>query len=128
MDILQIIGIALLGTIVTLILKQQTPEMAVQAALVTGVVIFLSIAASLGTAVDYIMDIANRFGVDTQYIATVVRIIGIAYICQFAAEVCRDAGENAIAVKVEFAGRVLILLYALPVIEALLRMVVSFLP
>ena len=128
MDILQIIGIALLGTVVTLILKQNTPELAVQTMLVTGTVIFLSIAVSLGTAVDYIMNMAERFGVDTQYIATVVRIIGIAYICQFAAEVCRDAGESSIAVKVEFAGRVLILLYALPIIDALLQMVVSFLP
>ena len=128
MDILQIIGIGLVGTVATLILRQQKPEMAVQAAVATGVILFFSIAASLGTAVQSLLDLANRYGIDTNYIGTVIRLIGIAYICQFAAEVCRDAGEGSIASKIEIAGKVLILLYAIPIVEALLTLIVSILP
>lgn len=128
MDILQIIGIGIVGAILCVILKGYRPEIALQIALITGIIIFLSIAASLKGAIDSIMALANKYGVDVGYIGTVIRIIGIAYICQFASDVCKDAGETAIASKIEFGAKVLILLYALPIVDALLKMIISILP
>ena len=128
MDVLQIIGIGVIGSVAALLLRSQKPEIAFQVAIVTGVVIFLSVSVSLSTAVNSIFALAQKYGVDTGYIGTVIRIIGIAYICQFASEVCRDAGEGAIASKIEFGGKILILLYAIPIIEALLAMIVEILP
>lgn len=72
--------------------------------------------------------IANAYNINTAYIGTVVRIIAIAYICQFASEMCRDSGQGAIASKIEFCAKILILLYSLPVVDALLTMIVSILP
>ena len=128
MDILQIIGIGLIGSVSALLVRAQKPEISLQIAIASGVVIFLSISVSLGTAINSIFSLAQKYGIDSGYIGTVIRIIGIAYICQFASEVCRDSGEGAIASKIEFAGKVLILLYAIPIIEALLEMIVAILP
>ncbi len=128
MDILQIIGIGIIGAVSALLLRSQRPEIALQITLAAGVVIFLSIAVPLSTTVSSILSLAQKYGLDTGYIGTVIRIIGIAYICQFASEVCRDCGEGAIASKIEFAGKVLILIYAIPIVEALLQMIVEILP
>ena len=52
----------------------------------------------------------------------VVKVLGIDYITDFAAQVCRDAGENGIASKVEMAGKVLIFYVSLPVFTSLIKM------
>jgi len=128
MDILQIIGIAIVGALLSLILKTYRPEVALQIALATGIVIFISIAATLSSAVEAIMALADKYGIDSGYIGTVIRIIGIAYICQFTADVCKDAGETAVASKIEFAAKVLMLIYAIPIVDALLQMIISIIP
>ena len=56
-----------------------------------------------------------------------LKVIGTAYLAQFAADLCRDAGESAVAGKVELAGRVLILALCLPVLMSILEMVGSIL-
>lgn len=128
MDILQIIGIGVVGAIASIILRSHRPEIAFQIVVATGAIIFLSVAVTLNTAVGSILAIAQKYDIDTSYIGTVIRIIGISYICQFAAEVCRDSGEGAIASKIELAGKILILIYAIPIVEALLQMIVEILP
>lgn len=128
MDILSIIGIGIIGAVLTVILRQYRPELAMLSATATAIVILMQVVDALSSAIGYMLDLSNRYGIDTNYIGTVIRIIGIAYICQFASEVCRDSGETAVATKIEFGGKVLILLYALPVVESLLSMVVSILP
>ena len=128
MDILQIIGVGIVGALLSLVLRAHRPEIALQIALTTGIIIFLSIAAMLGSAVEAIMALADKYGIDAGYIGTVIRIIGIAYICQFTADVCKDAGESAVASKIEFAAKVLMLVYAIPIVDALLQMIITMLP
>lgn len=125
MDILQIIGIALIGVIAALIVKPHHKHIAIQISIATAIIIFLSVSTALGGAVEKIMQLAGKFDVDVDYIGIVIRLIGIAYICQIACEVCRDAGENAIAANVELGGKVLVLLYSLPIIEGLLNMIAN---
>jgi stage III sporulation protein AD len=57
-----------------------------------------------------------------------IKIIGIAYLAQFAGEICKDAGESAMAAKVERGGRIMILAAALPAAVTLLDMVAALLP
>ena len=45
------------------------------------------------------------------------KALGICYLTQFAADSCRDAGESALAVKAEIAGRIAVLLISLPLLS-----------
>jgi len=60
--------------------------------------------------------------------STILKIIGIAYIAEFGAEVCKDAGEGAIASKIELAGKVIIIVLAAPIITSLLDLIVEIMP
>ncbi|NLC37881.1 MAG: stage III sporulation protein AD, partial [Clostridia bacterium] len=51
-----------------------------------------------------------------------------AYIAEFGAQVCRDAGETAIASRVEFAAKVLIIVLAIPIVVAILETIIRLLP
>ncbi len=128
MDIIQVVIIGIIGTILTITVKQYKPELAALLALATGILILFFGFSALQSALDRVFAIANAYNINTAYIGTVVRIIAIAYICQFASEMCRDSGQGAIASKIEFCAKILILLYSLPVVDALLTMIVSILP
>ena len=58
-----------------------------------------------------------------EWIVLLMKSMGVCLVAQFAADCCRDAGENALAGRVEFAGRVGVLVLAMPLVRALLQWV-----
>jgi len=127
-ELFQIIGLALIATIIIIVLKAQRPEIAVQVSLVTGIVIFMLILGKVAAVVDLLNSYAAKVNIDKSYLSTLLKIVGIAYITEFGAEVCRDAGEGAIASKVELAGKVVIMVLAVPIITSLLDLVINIMP
>ena len=75
----------------------------------------------------FLREVLGRYQIDTAYLAVMLKVIGVAYLAQFASDLCRDAGEGAVAGKVELAGRVLILALCLPVFAAILELIGSIL-
>lgn len=128
MEILQIIGIGLVSTLIIIVLRKQKPEIAVQVSIVAGAMIFLMLAAKLSAVVDMLGEYVDKAGIKPAYFITVLKITGIAYIAEFGAEICRDAGEGAIASKIEMAGKVMIVVLAVPVITSLMDLILKIMP
>lgn len=128
MEIFQIVGLALIAAVFSVILRNQRPEIAIQISIVTGIVIFLLMAFKISAVITLLQDLAKKVNIDVIYLTTVLKIIGIAYITTFGAEICRDAGEGAIASKIEFAGKILIMLLAVPVLMAVLDTMLKIIP
>ncbi|HEY8348581.1 MAG TPA: stage III sporulation protein AD [Clostridiales bacterium] len=128
MEIVQIIGIGLVSTIIMIILRKQKPEIAVLAGIAAGALMFLLIAAKLSAVVDLLEEYAARADIRPMYFSAVLKITGIAYIAEFGAEICRDAGEGAIAAKIELVGKVIIVTLAIPIITSLLDLVLKIMP
>jgi len=127
-DILQIIGVGIIATVIIVVLKAQRPEIAVQISIVAGIFIFFLIAGKLSTVIGLLSDYADKANIDMSYLDILLKIIGIAYIAEFGAEVCRDAGESSIASKIELAGKVLIIVLAVPIITSLLDLIIKIMP
>ncbi|SMB98590.1 stage III sporulation protein AD [Thermanaeromonas toyohensis ToBE] len=129
MEIFQVVGLALMTTLIIVVVRQaQAKEMALLISLVTGALIFLLLVDRIGAVVQVLSNLSDRAGINRFYLTTVLKIIGIAYVGEFGAQVCRDAGENAIASKVELATKVLIMVLAIPIIVAILESIVKLLP
>jgi len=110
MEIFQIVGLAIIAAILSVILRSQKPEIAMQIGIITGVVIFLMVVFKISAVIELLQDLANRVNIDIIYLSTVLKIIGISYVTTFGAEICKDAGESAIASKIEFGGKILIMI------------------
>ncbi len=123
MDIFKIAGIGLAATVLAVFVKNWKPELAIQISLIATVIIFASVLPYLKTLIDMFKDISNKSGIETRYIGIVLKVIGIAYVAQFASELCKDAGESAIASKIEVAAKVIIMTLSMPVIYSLLEVV-----
>lgn len=128
MQILQIVGIGLVSTIIIIILRKQKPEIAVQVSIVTGIVIFMLLASRLTSIIELLDSYADRADIKPVYFTTVLKVTGIAYITEFGAEICRDAGEGSVASKIEMAGKVIIVLLAIPIITSLLDLILKVMP
>jgi len=128
MDVLQIVAIGLIATVLVVVVKSQKPELALLLSIAAGVIIFLLVIGKIGSIMDIIKDLAARAGINMVYLGTILKIIGIAYIAEFGAQICRDAGEGAIATKIEFASKILIMVLAVPIVVAVLQALLKLAP
>jgi stage III sporulation protein AD len=72
--------------------------------------------------------IAVTANVNMMYVETILKIIGIAYIAEFGSQITKDAGQGAIASKIEMAGKILILIMAIPILTVIIETVISLIP
>ncbi|VEF47831.1 stage III sporulation protein AD [Bacillus freudenreichii] len=96
--------------------------------LFTGCAIFLFLVDQIHGIITTIEVLAQSAGINTMYVKTILKIIGIAYIAEFASHISKDAGMGAIAAKVELAGKILILALAVPILTVLIDTVIHMMP
>jgi stage III sporulation protein AD len=128
MEIIQIVGAGFVVMLLILVIKQQRPEFAVMLSLTLAVVIFLMVLTKIEIVLTLFRDLADKANISQIYLNTVLKIIGVAYVTEFGAQVCRDAGEGAVAGKIEFAGKILIMVMAIPIIALVLDTIIKLLP
>jgi stage III sporulation protein AD len=128
MEIVQVVGLGLVATLLVVILREYRPELAMQVSLAAGVIVMLLVINRIVGAVQVITETAVGAGINLVYLQTLLRIIGIAYLAEFGAQACRDAGESSIAARVELAAKVIILVMAVPVIVEIMESILRLIP
>ncbi|MBS3898069.1 MAG: stage III sporulation protein AD [Dethiobacter sp.] len=128
MEIVQIVALALIATFFAVLLREQKPVYAMFVGTAAGVIIFLRLMGYLAAVIEFLTEITLQANISMVYLNTLLKIMGIAYLAEFGSQICRDAGEGVIAGKVEFAGKLLILVMALPLLAAVLETILNFVP
>ncbi|CDE90477.1 stage III sporulation protein AD [Clostridium sp. CAG:389] len=128
MEIIKIIGIALIALIIIIMLKQYRPEYTIFISILTGVLILFLVMDRLTGIVNLIESIQDKFSINTQFIALLIKITGIAFLSEFAVSVCKDSGEAAIASKIEIGSKIIIISMSIPIISSLLEIILKILP
>ena len=128
MDMVQVVGIGMTAVLLILVVKRSHPELAVQITIVVAGIVFFLVLDKLRMIIDLFTEMAKRAGIGEMYLIILLKIIGISYLVEFGAQVCRDAGEGAIASKVELAGKVMILVMAVPIIAFALDTILRLMP
>ena len=128
MDIIKIIGIALIGLIIIILLKQYRPEFAIYISLLIGVLILLLVMDELTGIINLLQTFASKASINSDFIALLIKITGIAFLSEFAVSICKDSGEAAIASKIEIGSKVIIITMSIPIITSLLELIIEILP
>lgn len=128
MDIFRVIGIAMVTTFAVIILKPTKPEVAALVSVIGGIMVIMLFVESLQTILNNITRVVEGTGIRSELFSALIRIIGIGYLTEFASNICDEAGNPAMARKVTIAGKILILVLALPIINNLIDVVVGVLP
>ena len=127
MDIIKIMGVAVVTAIASLLLKTTKPELSF-AVNVTGVIIILLfVVDSLQNTIAVFNNLANITGIENGLIKLILKIVGVGYLTEFGAGLLYDFNCNSIADKVILSGKITIVLLSLPIIEGLLNLLKGFL-
>lgn len=128
MTIVKIVGIGFLTLILSLVLKEYKKEYAIYSALIGGMII---LAASFGTIkeiVNFLNKISEGTSYNSEFIGLLLKITGIAILVEYATSICKDSGEAAIASKIDFAGKIIIISMSIPIISLTLTTLLELLP
>lgn len=119
-------ALGLFTAILALYLKETGfPTGALLVTICGGVILLMRLLPYFAELFDTITEIATASGLHTDYLGLVLKVVGIAYVGEFAASVCRDAGESSIAKKMELGTKVIIMVMAMPLLEQILSTVLE---
>ena len=125
MDIFKVVAVGIIATVFALILKKDAPQFAMMISIGACVLIFLMVLPRLTAVFELLNGISSYMTVNNGFVKAVLKIIGIAYITEFGSQLCADAGENAVASKIELGGKILIMGISAPIVLSLLDLVVG---
>ncbi len=128
MEIIKIIGIGLIALIIIILLKQYKPEFAVYVSLIAGALILMLAIDKLAGIISLLQSLANKASINTKFLTLLIKITGIAFLSEFAVSICKDAGEAAIASKMEIGAKLIIISMSIPIISSLLEIILKILP
>ena len=128
MDIVKIIGIGLISLIIIVIIKQYRPEFAIYVSIIAGVLIISLVIGKISGIIEILKSLSNKTTINNEFLILLIKITGIAILTEYAVSICKDTGESAIASKVDFGGKVLIMSMSVPIISSLLETILKILP
>ncbi|NLX91057.1 MAG: stage III sporulation protein AD [Firmicutes bacterium] len=128
MEIIQVVGFAIVAAIFIILIRQSRPDIGQLLSIAVGVIIVVYLLGYLKMVINLITEIALEANVSPLFLRTLLRVIGVAYLAEFGAQVCRDAGEGNIAAKIEFAGKIIILIMAIPILVSIMEGIINFIP
>lgn len=125
MDILRLVGFGLAVVFLIILVGEQNKTYAGLIRLLASAIFLLCIIPEFEKVMDMIKLLSDHIQINDTYMMIVLKVIGIAYIAEFGYQLCKDAGEEAVANKIQLAGKVMILVLASPIAVVLIEMIVA---
>ena len=121
-EILRICAIVLAGLVIITLIKNYRPEFTVPVTITLSLLILWSAAESLKYIFTYMHTMYGQLSNGNEYFPVIIKVLAIAYITEFTASLCEDAGQKSIGTKVELAGKISVFFVAIPVFTSLLNL------
>lgn len=128
MDIVKIIGVGLVALIIIIILRQYKPEFVIYVSLIAGAIILFIVIDKVSGIIQLLTNLSKKSGMNTEFLVILLKITGISMLTEFAVSICKDAGETAVASKIDLGGKIIIISISIPIITALVELIVRILP
>lgn len=111
------------GLFAALILKKDKPEYATLVILLTSLMIAIRVLGVLETVLAELEGWSTLLGDKKLYVNLLLKLIGITYLCEFAANLCKDAGYGTLSNHIELFGKIMIIVSGLPIMKTMIEMI-----
>ena len=115
----------IVGVILAISIKSKSPEFSSLISVALGLTVISLCLGKLKAIVNGLRDITANIDIDKTYITILIKLIGIAYICEFAAGISKDAGYGAVASQIELIGKLTMLMVSLPILIQLVESIAA---
>ncbi len=122
-NIISVAGICIIASVLCRLFGSCGSEYGLYVKLAAAAVLMSALLLMLSPAAETIRSIYEKAGADEEYLTILFKALGICYITQFACDICRDSGENALASQAELAGKLSLIILALPLFGSLAEIV-----
>lgn len=128
MDVIKIIGVGIITLIITIILKEYKKEYYIYAILIGGAIILSYSLEPIREIIIFTKEITNNNKFNNEFIELLLKLTGISILIEYAVSICKDVGENSIANKIDFGGKIVLISMSIPVISVTLESLIKLLP
>ena len=127
MNIFTVVGLAVTAAILAVLLRQYKPEYAMLTGLAAGIMILVYVVVASKPVISEASALLGKANIKSSYGMILLKSLGICFVAQLASDACRDAGESAIASKIELAGKFAVIIIALPFFEQVAELAIKLL-
>ena len=122
-QIFQLVGVAFVTAVAAILVKSTKPELALVVTIAGSIILLLFALEIFRGSMDIFAEIAEATGLSATIDRTLLKMVGIGYIVEFSAGVLHDFGQDSLADKLIFCGKIVILVLAVPILESVLGLV-----
>lgn len=127
MEMIKVAILGIAGMMFGLFLKEAKPEYSIYISLGVSLCIFVYAVNKLQYLFDSILEIQSYLPISSTYLTTLLKMIGITYIGQFASGICKDAGYGSVGNQIEIFSKLTIMVFSMPILQALIESIHGFL-
>ncbi len=126
-ELMKVAFLGIAGVLLAVLFKSHKPEYAVYIGLGLSILIFSYAIRQVEAVIGQLDRIKGYLGGAESYLSILLKVIGITYICEFSAGICKDAGYQSVAGQIEVLGKLSVMFAGLPVLFAVIEQIQSFL-
>ena len=123
MEIFQLVGIAFITAVAALLLKGTKPELALAVTIAGSIILLLFVFELFAGSMSIFNKIASTTGIDSSLVKILLKMVGIGYLVEFSSSILNDFGQNSLADKLVFCGKIIVLVLAIPILESVLSLI-----
>lgn len=126
MEIAKVALIGIIGVLLAIQFKSQKTEYSLYIAFAVSLIIFAYGIQLLEVILGRIEALKGFLGGSGAYLGTLLKVVGITYLCEFAAGICKDAGYSSISGQIEVFGKLTVLFAGMPILFAVIEYIQGF--
>ena len=123
MSMIKIGMIGIAAVFLALLLKKEKGELALLVGIAASVLIFGYTLSRISFILDFLRELMDTLPVDPALLKALLKMLGITYVADFSASVCREAGYGSVAGQIELFAKLSIVALSIPELWVLLRLI-----
>ncbi|MBQ4536589.1 MAG: stage III sporulation protein AD [Lachnospiraceae bacterium] len=125
-EIVKVGAIGIIGVLLAVQFKNQKPEYGVYIGMALSILIFCYVLGQVEAVLSRISAVQKYLGSGSKYLGVLLKVVGITYICEFSAGLCKDSGFGAVADQIEILGKLSVMFAGLPILFAVVEQIQAF--
>ena len=122
-EIIRFIAIGIIGAVLAVTLQQQKKEIALILSVAVGILLLWQVGDYLAKILAGLQQMSVDAGVSGDHLKLLLKLLVISYLTEFGCEICKDAGQQALAGKIQLGGKLMMAVLSLPVFQSLLTFI-----
>ena len=124
-EIIKIAMLGIAGVLFAIQFRQQRPEYAMLIGFALSVLVFSYVLGLAGKVLEEFSGLQQYLGDSAGYLGILMKVVGLTYLCEFSAGICKDAGFAAVSDQIEILGKLSVLFAGLPILLSVIRQIYS---